>query len=98
MTIGLLSIRLRLPSRTLKEKRTIVKSVVERLRTRYNASVAEVEDLDAVGFATIAAAVVSNDGAHADAQLQEMARAVEQWRLDAELLGIRTELMAASQE
>jgi uncharacterized protein YlxP (DUF503 family) len=93
MTVGILSIRLRLPSRTLKEKRTIVKSVVERLRTRYNASVAEVDDLDAAGFATIAAVVVSNDGSHADAQLQEMARAVEGWRLDAEVLDVRTEVI-----
>ena len=33
------------PAETLKEKRSIVKSVVERLRNRYNAGVAEVEDL-----------------------------------------------------
>lgn len=98
MTIGLLSVRLRLPSRTLKEKRTIVKSVVERLRGRYNASVAEVADLDVVGFATIAAVVVSNDGAHADAQLQEMARAIEEWRLDAEVLEVRTEVMVVGSE
>jgi uncharacterized protein YlxP (DUF503 family) len=97
MNVGLLSIRLRLPSRTLKEKRTIVKSVVERLRARYNASVAEVDDLDAVGFATIAAVCVSNDGAHADAQLQEMARAIQEWRLDAEVLDVRTEVIAVGE-
>ncbi|MEO9255445.1 MAG: DUF503 domain-containing protein [Tepidiformaceae bacterium] len=93
MTVGLIHIRLRLPSRTLKEKRTIVKSVIERLRQRYNVSVAETDDLDTFGLATIAAACVSNDARHADEQLQEIARAVETWRLDAELIDVSTELL-----
>jgi len=93
MTVGIVRIRLALPSRTLKEKRTIVKSVVERLRDRFNASVAEVDDLDAPGLATIAACCVSNSGAHADAQVQAIAAAVEGWRLDAEVLEIATELI-----
>ncbi|MGE0600957.1 MAG: DUF503 domain-containing protein [Dehalococcoidia bacterium] len=93
MTIAVVTIRLRLPSRTLKEKRTIVKSVVERLRNRFNASVAEVEDLDSPGLATIAAAVLSNESRHADQQAQEIADVVEGWRLDAELLDVATELI-----
>ncbi len=93
MTIGVVRVRLRLPSRTLKEKRTIVKSVVERLRQRYNASVAEMDDLDDVATATIGAAVLSNDSRHADEQVQEIARAIEAWRLDAEVLEVETELI-----
>jgi uncharacterized protein YlxP (DUF503 family) len=93
MTIAVLRVRLRLPSRTLKEKRAIVKSVVERLRNRFNASVAEVEDLDSPGLATIAAAVVSNDSRHADEQAQGIAGAIEGWRLDAEVLGVEVELI-----
>ena len=58
-TIGVLTIRLALAAETLKEKRTIVKSVVERLRARFNASVAEVGDLDTPAYATIAAVVVA---------------------------------------
>ena len=93
MIVGVVRIRLRLPSRTLKEKRTIVKSVVERLRQRFNASVAEVADLDDVGMATIAAACISNDARHADEQLQAIARAIEAWRLDAEVVSVETELI-----
>ena len=93
MTIAVVTIRLRLPSRTLKEKRTIVKSVVERLRNRFNASVAEIEDLDSPGLATIAAAVLSNESRHADRQAQEIAGVVEGWRLDAEVLDVSTELI-----
>jgi len=66
---------------------------VERLRTRFNASVAEVEDLDDPGHATLAACVVSNDAQHADSMLGKIARAVEEWRLDVELLVVETELV-----
>ncbi len=95
MTIAVLRVRLRLPSRTLKEKRTIVKSVVERLRNRFNASVAESGDLDSPGIASIAAAVISNDSRHADEQAQAIAAAIEEWRLDAEVLDIEIELISA---
>lgn len=93
MTVGVIQVTLRLPSRTLKEKRSIVKSVVERLRVRFNASVAEVESLDDPGRAVLVAACVSNESRHADEQLQAIARAVEEWRLDAEVEDIQTELV-----
>ena len=91
-SIGVVRITLRLPSRTLKEKRAIVKSVVERLRQRFNASVAETGRLDDVATATIAAACISNETRHVDEQLQAIARAVEEWRLDAEVIDVETEL------
>ena len=94
VTVGILRVRLRLPSRTLKEKRAIVKSVVERLRTRFNASVAEIDDLDSPGMTTIGAACISNDSSHADAMLQSIAGTIREWRLDAEVLEIETELIA----
>ena len=93
MIIAVVRIRLRLPSRTLKEKRAIVKSTLERLRTRFNASVAEVDDLDSVGLATIAAACLSNEAAHAEQQVAAIAGAIAEWRLDAEVLEIETELI-----
>lgn len=95
MTVALLRLTLRLPSATLKEKRTIVKSVVERLRRRFNASVAEVDALDDPGMAVIGVACLSNESRHADAAIQTIARTVEEWRLDAEVVGIQTELIDA---
>jgi uncharacterized protein YlxP (DUF503 family) len=94
MTVGVVRLRLALPSRTLKEKRAIVRSVVERLRNRFNAAITEADDLDDPARATIAAACLSNDRAHADSQLQAIASAVEEWRLDAEVLAVETELIA----
>ncbi len=93
MTIGVVTIRMRLPSRTLKEKRTIVKSVVKRLRQRYNAAVIEATDLDSAQLATIAAAVLSNDSRHADEQAQAIVGWVTAWRLDAEVYDVQVELI-----
>ncbi|MCC6961043.1 MAG: DUF503 domain-containing protein [Dehalococcoidia bacterium] len=93
MPIAAVRVRLRLPSRTLKEKRSIVKSLVERLRHTFNASVAELDDLDSPGIATIGAAVLSNDARHADEQVQAIAAAIQEWRLDAEVLDVETEII-----
>jgi uncharacterized protein len=93
MTVGVVTIRMRLPSRTLKEKRTIVKSVVERLRQRYNAAVIEAEDLDSHELAMIAAVVASNDSRHADEQAQAIVGWVRDWRLDAEVYDVQVEMI-----
>jgi uncharacterized protein YlxP (DUF503 family) len=93
MTVAVVRIRLALPSRDLKAKRAIVRSLVERLRTRFNAAVAEVDDLDRPGHATIAAACLSNDPAHADAQAAAILAAVHAERLDAEVIDVETELI-----
>ncbi len=93
MTVAVLRLHLRLPSRTLKEKRAIVKSVIERLRQRFNASVAEIGELDTVSATVIGASVVSNSSRHADAQARAIAAAVEAWRLDAELVDVEIELI-----
>ena len=45
MTIGLLTLEIHLPqARSLKDKRQVVRSVKERLRSRHNVAVAELED------------------------------------------------------
>lgn len=48
-------------SHSLKEKRAVVRSLVQRLRTRMHLSAAEVGELDRVGRAQVGFAVVSGD-------------------------------------
>lgn len=95
MFVGILRIQLALPAETLKEKRSIVRSVIERLRSKFNTAVAEVEDLDDPGAATIAAVCVSNAASHADSMMGKMANAIEGSRLDVVVISIETELMQA---
>ena len=91
----MLRVRMRVPADTLKEKRTVVKSVVARVRNRFNAAAAEVDDLDSPGYATIGVTCVSNDAAHADSMLQSIARFIETERLDVEVLTVETETLRA---
>jgi len=49
---------------SLKGKRSIVRRIKERVRSRYNVAFAEVDDLDTHDLATLGFAVVGN--AHAD--------------------------------
>src|SRR5687768_11659013 len=61
-------------SQSLKDKRRVVRSLVERARGRFNASVAEVDHLDSWQVAGIGFTCVSNSGAHADQMLAEIVR------------------------
>ena len=62
---------------SLKEKRHIVKSIVERLRSRFNASIAEVDLNDTWKNAVIGVACVSNEAGHADSMLASIVNFVE---------------------
>jgi uncharacterized protein YlxP (DUF503 family) len=62
MTVGVARLAFRLYEiHSLKEKRSIVKSLVEKSRNRFNVSVAEVADQDVYQRAAIGIAVVGND-------------------------------------
>jgi len=70
MIVGLLTIHIHMSGiNSLKEKRRIVKSLVERLKGRFNLSVAEVERQDSRSQAVIGIALVSNDSSFVGRQL-----------------------------
>ncbi len=54
---------------TLKDKRTIVKSVIGRLKSRFNVSASEIDRLDNKQMAIIGIAVVSNDRTFTQSQI-----------------------------
>ncbi|MFQ5844833.1 MAG: DUF503 domain-containing protein [Planctomycetota bacterium] len=73
MFVGVLQVSLSLETpRSLKEKRRIVKSIVGRVRARFNVSAAEVDDLDEYTRAGLGFAAVSNDSRHAEGLLQQV--------------------------
>ena len=62
MTVGVLTAQLHMQGITsLKGKRSIVKSVIGRLKSRFNISIAEVDYQDNRTSAIIAMSMVSND-------------------------------------
>jgi len=57
---------------SLKGKRSVVKSVVERARAKFHVAAAEVADMDQHRRATLGFAVVSNDARHARSILDKL--------------------------
>ena len=70
MIIGVLKAQMHLHGITsLKQKRSIVKSVIGRLKARFNISIAEVDHNDNKTSSVLAVAIVSNDTQFIDKQL-----------------------------
>jgi len=70
MIVGVMTAQLSLHGITsLKEKRSIVKSLIGRLQSRFNISIAEVDHQDSKSIAVLGVAVVSNDSRFIDQQL-----------------------------
>ncbi len=70
MIIGVLKAQMHLHGITsLKQKRSIAKSLIGRLKARFNISIAEVDHNDNKTSALIAIAIVSNDTPFIDKQL-----------------------------
>jgi len=71
MIVGLLTAHLCLQGITsLKEKRSIVKGLIGRLKSRFNISIAEVDHHDNKTSAIIAIALVSNDRCFIEQQFE----------------------------
>ena len=65
MIVGSLRVRLLLrESRSLKDKRQVVRSIKDRLRNSFNVSVAEVEEQDHRQLVVLGFAMVSNEAGH----------------------------------
>lgn len=78
---------------SLKDKRSEVKRVVQRIRNQFNAAIAEIEDLDDMRAATLGVVVVSTSANHASQMLNTIIEAIERL-LDTSTLGdIETELI-----
>jgi uncharacterized protein YlxP (DUF503 family) len=77
-TIGVVTLELRIEqAHSLKEKRHVVKSLKERLRGKFNVSVAEIDDMDLHNSAVLAVAVVSPSRPFAEKVLQAVERETE---------------------
>jgi hypothetical protein len=78
MVLGICSIVLQLAeNHDLKGKRQVLKSVKDRVRNRFNVSIAEVDDLDLWQRATLGVACVSKDRTVVERTLAHVATFVE---------------------
>lgn len=83
MFVAIGTVTLHLPGiGSLKEKRSIIKSLLERIRARYNVSAAEIGNHDIHGRATLGIAAISAAGDHAQRQIETVFRFIEETRPD----------------
>ena len=95
MHIGVCRLSLRLPaSRSLKNKRQVAQSVIAALRSKFNVSVAEVEDNERWQVLTIGISCVSNNRGHADEMLARIESFVGSSRPDLEMLDSQVEIIS----
>ena len=65
-------------SQSLKEKRQVIRSLRDRVKGKFNVSIAEVDNQDLLQRATLGVAVVSGDGKQVREILDKVQRLVEQ--------------------
>ena len=74
-SIGVLTLEIHIEdAHSLKEKRHVVKGLKDRLRSRFNVAVAEIDHQDSWQRAVVSAVTVSGDHVHADTILQSVER------------------------
>jgi uncharacterized protein YlxP (DUF503 family) len=95
MFVATARITIHLPySRSLKEKRQTVRSLVARLHQAGNLAAAEVGTLDQWQLVTIGVAGVSNEGRHADALVANALNVVERYLTEGIVTDVQTEIVS----
>ncbi len=93
MVVGTCVVELQIPDNgSLKGKRQILRSIKDRVRARFNVSIAEVDRLESWQRATLGVAAVSNDARLVDETLSKVVNFIEGSR-DALLLDYSIDLV-----
>ena len=94
MDVGVCRISLRLPENlSLKGKRRVLKSIITRVRNKFNVSIAEVDDQELWQLATLGVCCVSNDGRYANGVLSKVVDFIVNSRFDVEILDHEIEIL-----
>jgi hypothetical protein len=72
MVVGVVTIQLHLPgSNSLKAKRKIILSLKDRIKSKFNVSISELEDNELWQRCTLGMAIISNDNTFANSVLSK---------------------------
>lgn len=98
MLVGVLRLSFHIPhARSLKDKRRVVQKIRDRIRNRFDVSVAEVAAQDQWQRAVFGVSVVSGESSVCDSVLEQVARSAELSE-DAQLTDRETELITVGDE
>lgn len=94
MNVGVLRMTIHMAgSRSLKDKRAIVRSLLARVGAQFNVATAEVGELDRWQVAELAVACVSNSSQHADEVLARVVNFVTSWPGESVVTDVETEIL-----
>jgi len=78
LVVGVLSVTLHIGGvASLKEKRRVIKSILEKIRSRFNAAAAETGRQDEWNYCEMGFSCVSNEASHADSMLSSIMRFID---------------------
>ena len=98
MYVGVLRLTFHIPhAGSLKAKRSVVRRFRDRVRARFDVSIAEVEEQDLLQKAVFGVSVVSNEAAVCDSVLEQVAR-MASTQEDAILTDRQTEVVSFGRE
>ena len=94
MNVGICRINLRLPENlSLKGKRQVLKSIVTRVRNKFNVSIAEVDDHDSWQLAALGICCVSNNKRYTNEVLSKVVDFITNSRFEVEMLNYEIEII-----
>ena len=94
MNIGVCQIYLRLPENlSLKGKRRVLKSIISRVRSKFNVSIAEVDNQELWQLATLGICFVSNNNRYTNEVLSKVVDFVTNGRFEVEILNYEIEIL-----
>jgi hypothetical protein len=97
MNVGTCRVKLRFPENlSLKGKRQILKSIIARLRNKFNVSVAEVDDNDLWQLATLGICCVSNNQRFTNEVLSKAVDFIVNGRFELEIVDYEIEILPVS--
>lgn len=92
MNIGAVRVAIRIPhSRGLKDKRRIAISLRQRVGSKFNVSIAEVEMNDSIQILILGIVCVSNSAVHTSQTLSRVVEFIESERPDIEVIDLEEE-------
>ena len=94
MNVGACKIKLRLPENlSLKGKRRVLRSLTTRIKSKFNVSVAEVDDQALWQLATLGICCVSNNSRHTNEVLSKVVDFIVDGHFEVEILDYEIEIL-----
>lgn len=94
MVIGVSRLAIEIPSaHSLKEKRKVIKSIIQQVQHRFNVAIAEVDGHTQWQYAELGIACVSTSAQHADEMLRRVLQYIEEHLSDGYLVDYQTEII-----